>query len=735
MYGLRLPVINVLLCGLGIVGPSFGAEPGKAFPDTGRYRGIAVFSSSIGSEVSVEEILAFVRTSRLSLVVIDFAWVTHHWPRTSLQEVARCARLLDAAGVSVAAMYRPRLLRPTEASVHCAVDDGGKTAADHNELCFAQEDSRKWAALWGTRLLRACPAISTIVLYNLRAACRCPQCRDGRPGQYITEFLGQCRSEWQKVRSGVRIGHVGAADEYASKVDFLCPFLPVQRTGERSVDGEALVREVDRLRSRVAPIPVVPLVKTCWAEATNNQTGDVISLIRACDASGLSYVLWYYEWLFHPTEHPYDNRALLSALGGKWNVMSAYLGEQSGKNGHRPPENPPGNGTNTGVLLKGPQPSIADSGAAESQMAPQLAPPPTPLPTAEKLPWPHQPPGLSRSEIEKLSREVWVINNYPLYQADKEGMQPCIHGGLDIVVDNGTRIYAIKDGWVKAVVHSSVYVADRQDERPSFGWEYTHLSDIRVEAGDRVKRGTLIGKVNFQGLPHIHLVKVFSQGGHWGSWHYMCPPDLHFTCVDTDSPVIKRPFLFYRNDTDERIVPDEAGDVVLEGDIDIVVGMRDGGQFARSKENGFGDRLAVAAIDYEIRSLDRTEGRSRRHHSFDFRILTILSGCDASEFNAGMTRVVYKHTALCDPMQRGGDKAFSYYVITNCPPEGPPRELYPSDRHFCWKTAAVDRGGKRLYPAGRYAIVVTARDFAGNESTAEMSVRVAQGAKGRPVRR
>src|SRR5688572_18935052 len=87
-------------------------------------------------------------------------------------------------------------------------------------------------------------------------------------------------------------------------------------------------------------------------------------------------------------------------------------------------------------------------------------------PEIRKLPWPHQPPGLSAPEIEKLNRAVWVINNNPLYQANERGDWAYFHGGLDIVLTNGTKIYAIQDGWVKSIANSAITIAALKTAAP-----------------------------------------------------------------------------------------------------------------------------------------------------------------------------------------------------------------------------------------------------------------------------
>ncbi|MHC4647980.1 MAG: DNRLRE domain-containing protein, partial [Planctomycetota bacterium] len=150
----------------------------------------------------------------------------------------------------------------------------------------------------------------------------------------------------------------------------------------------------------------------------------------------------------------------------------------------------------------------------------------------EPLPWPHQAPGLTAQQIELLNQQVWIINDFPLYQADEAETMRYFHGGLDIVLDNGTPTYAMKDGWVKVADANTIVIADTPGDEACYAWQYTHLGNLQVQVGDFVTAGTLIGQVDFYGLAHIHLAKVFSEAPYWGNWHYMCMPNGHFTYID-----------------------------------------------------------------------------------------------------------------------------------------------------------------------------------------------------------
>jgi hypothetical protein len=147
MFGTFLIASAAILTAVGNAGsPRPSASDPQSLP-----AGVALLSSSLGGDVSVREVTTFVKTHHINPVVIDFAWITHHWPRTKLAEVERLARALRADGVSVAAMYRPRGLRPSDAPVHWAQKPDGTVPNDHVGLCFAHADSVRWGSAWPRR--------------------------------------------------------------------------------------------------------------------------------------------------------------------------------------------------------------------------------------------------------------------------------------------------------------------------------------------------------------------------------------------------------------------------------------------------------------------------------------------------------------------------------------------------------------------------------------------------------
>jgi len=372
----------------------------------------------------------------------------------------------------------------------------------------------------------------------------------------------------------------------------------------------------------------------------------------------------------------------------------------------------------TDVKADGPVPAYAQSVSAQWS-SPDIALPPI-VTRPETLPWPHESPELSAPERETLRKSVWVINNFPLFQYTNDNAY--CHNGLDIVLDNGTPIHAIKDGYVKSTKYETVVIADARGDEPSWGWAYTHLGSLRVSEGEFVQAGTPIGVVHFEGLSHLHLERIYSQAPYWGEWHYAVIPDGFFTYPDEDPPMVETPFHFLKNMTNECFTPDASGTSTVSGDVDIVVGMREQGLYAHSRENGFGDRLAVAHMQYEIKNIQSADAHA--FTSFDFSRLAVKEGVNAPAFNTQVTNVLYKHPRFFEPERTNYDKTLTYYVITNCPADEPPRKLTPELAQLAWHTAATDPSGKPLFPDGAYDVTVTAWDSAGHPVTAQTRVEV-----------
>jgi len=91
----------------------------------------------------------------------------------------------------------------------------------------------------------------------------------------------------------------------------------------------------------------------------------------------------------------------------------------------------------------------------------------------------------------------------PIYKTVK------MHAGLDFSAPQGTPIYATADGVAKVAGFSRGGYGNHVIINHGYGYEtlYGHMSKIKIKAGQRVKRGEVIGYVGSTGKstgPHLH---------------------------------------------------------------------------------------------------------------------------------------------------------------------------------------------------------------------------------------
>lgn len=342
---------------------------------------------------------------------------------------------------------------------------------------------------------------------------------------------------------------------------------------------------------------------------------------------------------------------------------------------------------------------------------------------APKLPFPHHDPVISSTEYEQLNDELFIINNYGQYQCGENKEECYFHDGLDIVLDNGTPIFAVKAGKVKSNLGSNEFyrtLVVEDADAPGHAWAYTHVYNFEVFPGDIVEKGQFLGRVNFQGIEHIHLSRVrLADGGSWNNYSDLIHvyPDDHFILKDETAPIIDSPFLFFSNNTDNQF---EHGAVdTVSGEVDIVVRMRDTSPFSKGDVGGgnfWGDRLCVKRIEYSIRK-DGTELVNRS--SFDFSKMEFQYSPERWR-EAG---VVFKFHLVADPGHSDFNRFLSNYIITNARDslEG---QIDLNDTYNSWNTLEMDSGGQPVFSDGLYEVEVRAWDGNENRSTLTNEVYV-----------
>jgi len=331
----------------------------------------------------------------------------------------------------------------------------------------------------------------------------------------------------------------------------------------------------------------------------------------------------------------------------------------------------------------------------------------------EKLPYPMQDPAFSPKEYNKMLDEVFIVNNFGLYQL------LYLHDGLDFVTPNGTRIFAVAPGYVRAIIdgglHYKTLIIEDELNR-GYAWGYTHVDSFAVKPGDFVEQGDFLAVVSFQGLEHIHLSRFKLNGNNWDSLNNLLAvqPDGYFYFRDTKPPIIKKPFYYFKNNSDTMFVNE--GIIKVKGKVDIVAGMRETGEYARGLNNTFGDRLAVSKISYSIKT---PEGHIYSYRSFDFSKIYI-SFNDAF----GQSNYIFKNYILFEDERTSWSDTFSYYIISNYTFTDKISLLNPDDDSNAWDTNEKNADGTAKFPNGKYTITITAFDFAGHTATESEYVEV-----------
>lgn len=299
-----------------------------------------------------------------------------------------------------------------------------------------------------------------------------------------------------------------------------------------------------------------------------------------------------------------------------------------------------------------------------------------------------------------------IGNSYGEYQY--YGGTPYLHPGIDIMHPAGSQVFAVKSGWVKAVLttaadyHWRVAIGDSPSADSCDGWLYAHLdrNTIMVDVGEYVDSGQYLGNIvswPTSGFHHLHFAKIRGAGTTWSSdWLFVENPLNELVNADDfTSPYFIEidpisPFRFCFDNSNTFIPVGEA----VSGDVDII---------ARAHDLVGHPTWVVTpyAMGYEIYSDSVQLGPFT---SFVFR--GRLSWEDAQG-------AVFKSAPPCGSAGDYYNRDF-YEIITNHDLDSLP-EL--GDTSGAWRTGLV--------PNDTYTVKVWARDRYGNTAWDSMQVATA----------
>jgi len=123
---------------------------------------------------------------------------------------------------------------------------------------------------------------------------------------------------------------------------------------------------------------------------------------------------------------------------------------------------------------------------------------------------------ISSNQIKRIGH--YGMRIHPIYKIPK------MHEGMDFTATTGTSVYATGNGTVIEIKKSYGGYGNQVMIEHGFGYEtrYAHLKLIKVQKGQKIKRGDLIGTVGSTGLstgPHLHY-EVIKKNRHVNPINY-----------------------------------------------------------------------------------------------------------------------------------------------------------------------------------------------------------------------
>jgi len=294
-------------------------------------------------------------------------------------------------------------------------------------------------------------------------------------------------------------------------------------------------------------------------------------------------------------------------------------------------------------------------------------------------------------------------NSYGEYQ--NYGGYSYLHPGIDILAPAGTPVYAVKSGFVKAVLtisaelHWRVAIGDSAGAAECDGWLYAHLDEptIAVSEGEWVDEGQYLGDLvhwPIADFHHLHFVKIRNFGITWSSdWEFIANPLDELEVIDDLLPPVflnaygTQLFAFCQNESESYFTFGEP----LAGDVDIICQADD-------MINHIW-QVAPYRLEYKI------EGDSSIPWTNSVCFTGLLNWSDNVD-------VIYQDDAFCDSRGDYDDRWF-YFNLTNSDGDS---LVEIEDRQLSWKTANFHNG--------QYSVYARAYDRAGNVATDSMTVDV-----------
>jgi hypothetical protein len=303
-----------------------------------------------------------------------------------------------------------------------------------------------------------------------------------------------------------------------------------------------------------------------------------------------------------------------------------------------------------------------------------------------------------------------VGNSYGEIQ--QYGTSPYLHPGVDFLGEDYQEVYAVHDGFVKAVLTTGgdpywrVAIANENVSTGTEGYLYAHLNQNSIvhTVGDSVSAGDFLGTLypwGWYDFIHIHFARLQDEGTQWyGNWWTIDNPHIDVTNIqDTIPPffenAIGNDLFAFRTDGGTYLDPTD-----LSGEFDIIAKCHD-------IENSDW-RIDIWDISFSLHPADNPD--STIYEQFSFAYDMSLD----TYFNGGYEDIVlytiYSRDATCYSIGNYDDREY-YHIITNS-----------NGDSLITEEDEAEIFGSTQFPDGYYYFKVIARDASMNSTIDSMLV-------------
>ncbi len=308
-----------------------------------------------------------------------------------------------------------------------------------------------------------------------------------------------------------------------------------------------------------------------------------------------------------------------------------------------------------------------------------------------------------------------IGNSYAEIQ--QYGSDPYLHPGVDFLGDDFQEVYAVHDGFVKAILTTGgapywrVAISNEDISAETQGYLYAHLneSSITVNIGDEVQAGDLLGTLypwNYYDFTHIHFARIFCSGQIWsGNWWTTENTLLDVINIQDTIPPVFENALGEDKFAFRSLDGDYLSPYGLQGEFDIIVKCHD---IANSDW-----KIDIHDLSYSLHPYNDPDSTVFQKFAFvyDFDLDTYIN----STVDLMILNTIYSRDATCYSIGNYEMREY-YHIITNSDGDS---LITQEDADECFDSSQ--------FADGLYFFKVKARDASLNTTVDSMMVNFNNG--------